>query len=343
MVTLIAFVVIFGTIVLVHELGHFLVAKAAGIRVYEFAVGFGPVVGSFTRKETKYSLRAFPLGGFVKMEGMDEPVDDQDEVPDDDPHSFQRKSLPWRLSTIAAGPIMNFIFAIVLFVLYFMLVTVPPMVTTVEPNSPADLAGLLPGDVFISINGEQTADSDQIVAMIQAAAEQELEIVVRRQGQLVTLRAVPEELGGQGRLGIGIGDAKPQYPFFISLRAGVVQTWRLITQLVGDIGRMITGKQQVEISGPIGIVQIVGETARHGFSQLLILAIVLNVNLGLLNLLPVTVLDGGWLLILILEAVRGKPLAPETRGIAQFIGLALLIMLMLFATFKDLARFSLFS
>lgn len=122
-----------------------------------------------------------------------------------------------------------------------------------------------------------------------------------------------------------------------------MQTWRLTAQLIGDIVRMITGKQQVELSGPIGIVHIVGETARHGLPQLLILAVLLNVNLGLLNLLPVPVLDGGWLLILILEAVRGKPLAPETRGIAQFIGLALLIMLMLYATFKDLARFSLFS
>jgi len=122
-----------------------------------------------------------------------------------------------------------------------------------------------------------------------------------------------------------------------------VQTWRLTTQLIGEIGRMISGRQPVEISGPIGIVQIVGETARHGVPQLLILAVILNVNLGLLNLLPVPVLDGGWLLILVLEAVRGKPLRPETRGIAQFVGLALLIALMLFATFKDLTRINLFS
>lgn len=343
MITLIAFVVIFGTIVLFHELGHFLMAKAAGIRVYEFSIGFGPALVSATRKGTKYSLRIIPLGGFVKMAGMDEPVEGAEDVPDDDPASFQKKSLPWRLGTIAAGPLMNFVLAIALFVLYFMLVAVPPMVTTVEPNSPAALAGLQPGDVFISVDGQKVAEADQVVHLIQRAAGREMEIVVRRQGSLITLTAVPEEAEGQGRIGIALSEAKPRYPFLTSVRAGVVQTYRLTAQLIGDLGRMITGRQKVEISGPIGIVQIVGETARHGIPQLIILAVILNVNLGLLNLLPVPVLDGGWLLILILEALRGKPLAPETRGIAQFIGLALLVMLMLFATFKDLARINLFS
>lgn len=342
MLTLIAFVVIFGTIVFMHELGHFTVAKLAGIKVYEFALGFGPVLGSKTRGDTKYSLRAFPLGGFVKMAGMDEPVDDSPTVEDDDPSSFQSKSLPWRLGTIAAGPLMNFLFAILLFVLYFMLVAVPPTITLVEQNSPAEIAGLLPGDIFVSINGEEVDDVERIVGLIATAPEEEMTMVVRRQGELLTLNVIPEMRESQGRLGIAL-DAKPQYPFLTSLRAGVTQTWGMITQLITEIGRMITGKTSVELSGPIGIVQIVGETARHGLPQLMILAILLNVNLGLLNLLPVPVLDGGWILILVLEAVRGKPLSPEIRGIAQFIGLALLIMLMLFATFKDIARFSLFS
>lgn len=342
MLTLIWFVIIFGTIVFVHELGHFAVAKLAGIKVYEFAVGFGPVLGSRTRGDTKYSLRAFPLGGFVKMAGMDEPEDGSKAVGDDDPQSFQSKSLPWRLGTIAAGPVMNFVFAIFLFVLYFMLIAVPPTITYVEQNSPAEVAGLLPGDVFVSIDGEEVNDVEQVIGLIGAAPERELTMIVQRQKQLITINVTPEERDGQGRVGVGI-DSKPQYPFLVSLRAGFTQTWRMTSQLIGDIGRMITGKQKVELSGPIGIVQIVGETARHGLPQLMILAILLNVNLGLLNLLPVPVLDGGWIFILLLEALRGKPLAPETRGIAQFIGLALLILLMLFATFKDLARFALFS
>ncbi|NMB02673.1 MAG: RIP metalloprotease RseP [Firmicutes bacterium] len=342
MLTLVSFVVIFGTIVFFHELGHFVVAKLAGIKVYEFAVGFGPVLGSRTRGDTKYSIRALPLGGFVKMAGMDEPEDGAAAVEDDDPDSFQSKNLLWRLATIAAGPLMNFVFAIFLFVLYFMLVAVPPTITYVEPNSPAEIAGIVPGDVFVSVDGESVSDEERIIALIGERLGQEMVIVVKRQGELETIRVTPQEYEGRGRIGILIS-SKPQYPFLTSLKAGVTQTWAITTQLVGDIGRMITGQQKVEISGPVGIVQIVGETARHGLPQLMILAIVLNVNLGLLNLLPVPVLDGGWILILVLEALRGKPLAPETRGIAQFIGLALLIMLMLYATFKDLARFSLFS
>ena len=342
MVTLIAFVVIFGTIVLFHELGHFAVAKLAGIRVYEFAIGFGPAIGGITRGETKYSLRAFPLGGFVKMAGMDEPVEGVEELPDDDKRDFNKKSLPWRLGTIAAGPLMNFVFAIALFVFYFMLVAVPPTITFIEPNSPGELAGFLPGDLFVSINGERVDTTERVVELIGLSPGVEMEIVVKRQQELVTLTVTPENRNGLGKVGVSI-DSKPQYPFLTSLRAGVTQTWSMTTQLIRDIGMMITGKQKVEVSGPIGIVQIVGETARYGLPNLMILAIILNINLGLLNLLPVPVLDGGWILILLLEAVRGKPLTPETRGIAQFIGLALLMALMLFATFKDLSRINLFS
>ena len=337
-----AFVVVFGTIVFFHELGHFSVAKLAGIQVYEFAIGFGPTLGSWVRGETRYSLRAFPLGGFVKMAGMDEPVDAMNDLPEDDSRSFQNKSLPWRLGTIAAGPIMNFILAIVLFVIYFMLVAVPPTITHVEPNSPSAVAGILPGDRPVEINGQKVTTTEQIIEQIDSSAGREMQFVVRRERSLVTLQVTPEDVDGQGRIGIYI-DSKPQYPFLLSLRAGVTQTYQITTQLITDIAKMITGKQKAEISGPIGIVQIVGQTARQGIPQLMILAIILNINLGLLNLLPVPVLDGGWIVILLVEALRGKPLAPEARGIVQFIGLALLVLLMVFATFKDLARFNFFS
>lgn len=341
--TLIAFVVIFGTIVLFHELGHFVVAKLAGIRVYEFAIGFGPALGSITKGQTKYSLRAFPLGGFVKMAGMDEPVDGGEEISEeDDAGNFNNKSLPWRLGTIAAGPLMNFVLAIVLFVLYFMLIAVPPTITYVEPQSPGEAAGFLPGDLFVSVNGEEVSDSARIVELIGLSPEQEMQVVIRRQQELMTVYVTPENREGLGRVGISI-DSKAQYPFLTSVQAALTQTWGLTTQLIKDIGMMITGQSKVEVSGPIGIVQIVGETVRYGLPNVIILAIILNINLGLLNLLPVPVLDGGWILILLVEAVRGKPLAPEARGIAQFIGLALLVALMLFATFKDLSRINLFS
>ena len=342
MLTLVAFVVVFGTIVFFHELGHFTVAKLAGIQVYEFAIGFGPALGSFTKGETKYSFRAFPLGGFVRMAGMDEGSDAVNDVEEDNPRSFHNKNLGWRLGTIAAGPLMNFVLAIVLFVIYFMLIAVPPTITLVEMESPGQIAGFLPGDSFVSINGETVNTTDEVIERIKASPNQEMTVVVKRERQLVTVQVVPQDRDGIGVIGIAI-DSKPQYPFLVSLRAGVSQTWYITTQLVRDLSRMLTGKQKAEISGPIGIVQIVGQTAKQGLPQLLILAIILNINLGLLNLLPVPVLDGGWLVILVVEAIRGKPLAPEARGIAQFIGLALLVLLMLFATFKDISNLNLFS
>lgn len=342
MLTLVAFVVVFGTIVFIHELGHFTVAKLAGIEVYEFAIGFGPSLGSFTKGETKYSFKALPLGGFVKMAGMDEGTDAVNGLDVDNPRSFHNKHLGWRLGTIAAGPLMNFVFAVVLFIVYFMLIAVPPTITLVELDSPGQVAGFLPGDVFVSVNGNSPSNTEEIIAQIKASPNQEMTIVVKRERQLVAVQVVPEDRDGVGLIGIGI-DSKPQYPFLVSVQAGFSQTWSITTQLVKDLSRMLTGKQKAEISGPIGIVQIVGQTAKQGLPQLLILAIVLNINLGLLNLLPVPVLDGGWLVILIIEALRGKPLAPEARGVAQFIGLALLVLLMVFATFKDISNLNLFS
>lgn len=342
MTTLIAFVVIFGTIVFFHELGHFTVAKMAGIQVYEFALGFGPALFSRRWGETKYSIRALPLGGFVKMAGMDEAESLEDETEPDDPRNFHNKSLGWRMGTIAAGPLMNFVLAMVLFVVYFMLVTIPPTITLIEVGSVAEQAGFLPGDQFVAIDGVPVSETQQIVEFIKAAPGREITIAVERNKEILSIPVTPTDKKGEGVLGVGI-DAKPQYPFSTSVKASVIQTWRMTTQLVKDLGQMITGKQEAQISGPIGIVQIVGQTARQGLSSLLLLAIILNINLGLLNLLPVPVLDGGWIVILAIEAVRGKPLAPEHRGIAQFIGLALLLLLMVFATIKDISRLNLFS
>ncbi|NLJ73776.1 MAG: RIP metalloprotease RseP [Firmicutes bacterium] len=342
MTTLIAFIVIFGTIVFVHELGHFTVAKMAGIRVYEFSLGFGPTLGSKKWGETKYSIRALPLGGFVKMAGMDKPETIDDEIEADDPGSFQNKSLAWRIATIAAGPLMNFVFAVVLFAIYFMLVTIPPTITLIEVDSPAEQAGFLPGDQFVAVDDVPVDSTQQIVNLIQAAPDREINVTVKRNTDVLDIPVTPLNKEEKGVIGVGI-DSKPQYPFFTSVSAAVTQTGHMTNQLVHDLGQMIVGKQKAEISGPIGIVQIVGQTARHGLPSLLLLAVILNINLGLLNLLPVPVLDGGWIVILAIEAIRGKPLAPEHRGIAQFIGLALLLLLMVFATIKDISRLNLFS
>ncbi len=341
MTTFIAFVVVFGTIVFFHELGHFVVAKLAGIRVYEFALGFGPAAVKKTLGETQYSIRVFPLGGFVKLAGMDEDPETHETSDADDPRSFRNKSLGWRMGTIAAGPAMNFVLAILVFMMYFMFVTLPPTISMVEQDAPAHQSGLLPGDEFVSIQGQTVATLDDVVTQIDAHVGTELEITVRRGSELLQVTAVPMEVDGQGRLGMNIFE-KPPMPLGQSLMAAVVQTGMATRQLVSAIGEMITGAMEPEIAGPIGIVQIVGETASQGISQLLILAAILNINLGLLNLLPIPVLDGGWLVILAIEGVRGKPVDPKYRGIAGAIGLALLLMLMVFATFQDILRLNWF-
>ena len=342
MTTFIAFVVVFGTIVFFHELGHFLMAKLAGIRVYEFALGFGPAAIKRTLGETQYSIRVFPLGGFVKLAGMDEDPESTEVLSADDPRSFRNKSLGWRMGTIAAGPAMNFILAAVMFAFYFMLIIVPPTISMIEQGSPAHQGGLQPGDVFVEIQGQNVNTIDEVIGHIDAHAGSELAITVQRGSERVSLTATPAEVDGRGRLGMDIFE-KPQLPIGQSLIAAVVQTGYMTRQLVLSIWEMITGAIEPDIAGPIGIVQIVGETANQGISQLLLLAAILNINLGLLNLLPIPVLDGGWLVILAIEGVRGKPVDPRYRGIAGAIGLALLLMLMVFATFQDILRLNWFS
>ncbi len=342
MTTFIAFVVVFGTIVFFHELGHFAVAKLAGIKVYEFSLGFGPAAAVWKPGETQYSIRAFPLGGFVKLAGMDEEPEGEDTIASDDPRSFSNKPLRWRMGTIAAGPAMNFLLAAILFAIYFMMVVVPPTIGMVEQNSPAHESGLMPGDEFVAMDGEPVDSIDQVIDRIDQRAGEEMVLTVRRAGEIIEVTATPAVVNGEGRLGIDIME-KPQLPFLQSVGAGIVQTGVITRELITAIQQMISGAIEPEVAGPIGIVQIVGETARMGVANLLLLAAILNVNLGLLNLLPIPILDGGWLVFLGIEGVRGRPLDPKYRGVAGMIGLALLFMLMIFATFQDIMRLDWFS
>lgn len=335
--TFIAFVLVFGTIVFFHELGHFVVAKLAGVQVYEFALGFGPAIFKAKPGETAYSIRLFPLGGFVKLAGMDESEEAEEPISPDDPRNFNNKAIPVRMATIAAGPLMNFFLAMVMFAIYFMLIVVPPTIALVEPGSAADQAGFRAGDELVAIDNQKVETTGQVISIIQDSPEQILSIQVRRGDSLITLDVAPTDVNGAGRLGVDIQD-KPQLPLIPSIIEGIRLTGHVSRELVVSLVRMVTGQMQADLAGPVGIFQIVGEAANQGLANLLFLAALLNINLGLLNLLPVPVLDGGWLVLLGLEGVRGKPIAPEHRGIAQFIGLALLILLMVFATFQDLSR-----
>ncbi|HHV94619.1 MAG TPA: site-2 protease family protein [Firmicutes bacterium] len=337
----VAFVLVLGPTIFFHELGHFLAAKAVGVKVYEFALGFGPALLRRRGRDTVYSLRLLPLGGFVKLAGMDIPEDEDAIIPDEDESSFNKKSLSQRLAVIAAGPIMNFVLAVVLFAVYMGLVFIPPTVQVVEPGSPAAEVGLLPGDVITEVAGEKIASIREINSIVARHPDQEIPITILRENRPLRLTITPRldrELG-RARLGIGMVEKERQSPGQ-ALYTGLRQTYFVSRDIVLSIVRMIAGRIEPDIAGPIGIFQIVGESANRGLMFVVFMAAVLSINLGLFNFLPIPVLDGGWLVMLLWEAARGRPLEPEQKGLVQFIGLAFLLLLMLFATYKDLARLS---
>lgn len=336
LLTAVSFVVVFGTIVLVHELGHFAAAKAFGVRVYEFSVGIGPVLGAFRRRGTQYSVRMLPLGGFVKLAGMDPALSDADELSPDDARNFTMRPLWQRMVIIAAGPLMNFLLAFLLIAGYYMTVHVPPTVTRVNPGSPAQAAGLLPGDVIVSVEGQKTDTADEVIRLVQPNAGKPLRLSVRRVDRVLEVEVTPrlDPDAGVGLLGIEIR-SHPRMGFVTSVTKAAEDTWRGALGIAQAVGRMVTGRSEVDLRGPLGIITITGEAARQGIDALITLAIGLNLNLGLLNLLPIPVLDGGWLMLLALEGLRGRPLDPEQRGLAQFVGLVIIVLLMIYAFYQD--------
>lgn len=335
--TILVFIVLFGVIVLFHELGHFAVARAVGIRVHEFAVGFGPVLARIRRQGTAYSIRALPLGGYVRLAGMD-PA----EAAEGDPRElFHARPLWQRMATIAAGPLMNFVLAILLSAAYFGLIAIPPTVTGVLAGKEAARAGIRPQDQIVAIGDRPVKSVAEIIEAIQSHAGLPIEFTLRRGGDRRVVTAVPErdpERGGIGVLGVELFEQRPLGPIQ-AFEAGALHVGRATGALVQALLRMVTGRERPELTGPYGLVKLTSDAARQGIAFLLLFAVGLNINLGLLNLLPIPMLDGGWLLFLGLEGVRGRPLAPEQRGMAQFIGLAILVLMMLFATYQDLLRY----
>lgn len=336
LLTAVSFIVVFGTIVLFHELGHFAVAKAFGVQVFEFSIGIGPKLAAFRRKGTQYSVRMLPLGGFVKLAGMDAALEGQDDVAQDDAGCFNNRPLWQRMAIIAAGPLMNFFLAFLLIAGYYMTVHVPPTVTRVVAGSPAEEAGLIPGDVIVAVGGEPTATAEDVIAQVRPNAGNPLTVTVRRDGEVREIAVVPrlDPGAGVGVLGIEIR-SQPRLGFFTAVSRAAADTWRGTVGIARAVAGMVTGRTELDVRGPIGIITITGEAARQGIDALVSLAIGLNLNLGLLNLLPIPILDGGWLVLLALEGLRGRPLEPEQRGMAQFVGLVIIVLLMMYAFYQD--------
>lgn len=327
--TLISFIFVFGIIVFAHELGHFATAKWSGIKIHEFSLGMGPAILKKQGKETLYSLRAFPIGGYVKMEGEDEASDD--------PRSFSNKK-PWqRLIILAAGATMNFILAYVLLVIIMFSVGAPSnTIADIVADMPASEAGIMADDKIVSIDGKSISSWEQVTSAINQSEGNTLVIEVLRDGQKETFSITPV-LKEDGSYAIGIqtkvlkqvdkafGMAGDQFKYFFTS----------IFEFFGSIGKKdVTG----ELVGPVGLVNIVGEVSKTGFINLLNLAAYISINLGIVNLLPFPALDGGRIIFVLIEMVMGKPVNREKEGYVHFIGFALLMALMVFLVFKDISR-----
>ncbi|HOB87332.1 MAG TPA: RIP metalloprotease RseP [Bacillota bacterium] len=334
MLTFVASIFVFGLLIMAHEVGHFIAARWCGIKVLELAIGFGPRLVGWERKGTRYSLRLIPLGGFCRMLG-----EDPEEA--GDPDAFPRKSIAQRALVLLSGSLMNLVLALlVFFVVFFFLTGVPSdssRIGSVIPGSAAEEAGLQAGDEIVRIDGEPTGSWSDVVAHIAPRPDQEVELVIRRQGKIITLRAVPALNPQTGKAALGIYPQVDKYRFIPSLTLSLDR----FATVIGSIFMVFTGKLPLDVTGPVGIVMIVGEVARTGFVDLLWLTAFIGISLGIINLLPIPALDGGRLLFLLIEALRGRPLDPEKEGFIHFLGFALLILIMLLVTYNDLLRWDL--
>ncbi len=335
--TIIASIIIFGLLIFVHELGHFWVAKWAKIRVLEFALGFGKELFSWEKGETRYTLRLFPLGGFCRMLG-----EDPDDLPQEG--NFQEKPLAKRFGVLVAGSAMNFLLAIVLFALvFFLLLGVPvtdsPRVGKVVPQSRAFEAGMQENDLIVAIDGVKMNDWNSVVSKISSSPEKEITIQVQRDEQDFFLSVVPEEADGRGL--IGIAPVYEKYDFFSSIMLGFNYFFFWIKMIFVGFYQMIMRIIPADVAGPIGIVSVIGDVMQEGISNLFTLTAVISINLGIINLLPIPALDGGRLVFLLVEGIRGRPVDPKKEGFIHFIGFTVLILLMIFIAFQDITRLNL--
>lgn len=357
---LLPFLFVLTVVVFVHELGHFLVARWCGVAVKTFSIGFGPEIAGFTdRHGTRWRLSWIPLGGYVKF------IDDENAAsagqksleqlsPEDRKRSFQSKSLGQRAAVVAAGPIANFIFAILIFTAIFALFgerITAAKVDIVNPGSAAERAGFLPGDRVISIDGQTIGSFSEMQRIVGTSPDQPLHFVVDRGGKIVEITATPERkeitdhFGNTIRLGL-LGIQRSASPDDWTLKRhdpvtafgmAVKECYFVISRSLGYLYDVVTGREAADqLGGPIRIAQVSGQVATAGFVALLNLAAIISVSIGLLNLFPIPMLDGGHLLFYSIEAIRGRPLSESTQEIGFRIGLAFVLMLMLFATWNDL-------
>ncbi|RDY72125.1 RIP metalloprotease RseP [Halobacillus trueperi] len=415
MTTVVAFILMFGLLVFVHEWGHLIFAKRSGMLAREFAIGFGPKIFAFTRNETLYTIRLLPIGGYVRVAGEDPEivelkaghhiglefneagkvnkiiVNNKDKHPharvieveradldhrlviegyeiDEDeklffevdpkamfvmdeketqiaPYNrqFASKSVPQRAMQLFAGPMMNFVLAIVLFMILGFIQGVPSneaKLGEIQENSPASQADLQAGDEVVAVDGESVSTWEEFTTIIRAHPDEEVTLTINREGATQQLNITPAAVESRETTIGQVGVARAfEESIAKKLTFGFTQTYEWSALILTNLGKLVTGQFSLDmLSGPVGIYDATDQVVRTGFTNFVMWTSILSINLGIVNLLPLPALDGGRLLFVGLEGLRGKPIDPQKEGIVHFIGFALLMLLMLVVTWNDIQR-----
>lgn len=345
LIDLILFILILGSIVFIHEFGHFMMAKLTGVYVYEFAIGMGPKLWSKKGKETEYTLRAIPIGGFCMMAGEDLEDDDLKKVPKN--KRLQSKK-PWqRFLIMFFGAGNNFIFAILLLFAIGLIwggSSMEPVVTSVLKNSAAANSGIEVGDRILEINGHSISTTDDISLYLAVADPEEAsDIKVEKENDSVKTYSVQpkkKKVDGQTTYQYGIGmQQEVEHGFLAAIQFTYKKTISIFKQMGVTVGYLFTGGISIsQLSGPVGIFSIVGDQSSAGIMNIIYLVAFLSINVGFINLLPIPAFDGGHILFIIIEKIKGSPVNPETENKIHTIGLFLLMLLMVVITFNDILR-----
>lgn len=335
-------ILVFGLLIFIHEMGHFLAARLCHVTVKEFAIGMGPKLVSWVSKktETRYSLRAFPFGGFTSMAGEDEESDD--------PNAFSAKPLWQRFIITAAGSLSNLAVGIILMTALVIFsgtlasTTIYQFVGFEEGTTAQSKAeGLLEGDRIIAVGGERVHIANELAYEIMRRGVEDIDITVIRDGKEITVEDITFPQDSSDGINFGSLDfyVYAEHKTFVNvLKHAYFRSELTIEMIWESLYDLVTGRYGVEaVSGPVGVTQVLGEAAATGFSDLVYMAVVLSMNLGVMNLLPLPALDGGRLLFLLLELVRGKRVNPNAEAMIHFIGIVLLLGLMVVIAFKDIA------
>lgn len=340
MATVIVALIFFSVLIVVHELGHYLSARMVGIKAEEFSIGMGPAIFKFTGENTTFCLRVLPIGGYVKF---------NEDMKSADPQAFTNAKLWKRMLVIVSGSAMNFLLAVVLLSVFFSAFGVyerVPVIYSVEEGSPAYQVGIVPGDVIVRVSDfivdHDLPDQslDEIRQIVTETGSQPINFAIERAGTLTEFDITPmrDPETGNYRIGVVFGRTS-KLALGESIVLAFKQTGRIIYMMIDMLGNMITRGEGIgDVMGPVGIVGEIGRAVEYGIERIMNLAIIISINLGIINLVPFPALDGGRLVIMIVEGIRGKAIDPQKEGYIHLVGFAILMALMLLITFRDIVR-----